>query len=181
MGRSEREEFGAGGVGTREAARPLVLVSLEPRAYGGAIARAVQGLRPRLRIRTVEPEALGREVTCSDPALVICSRPEVGELAGRPAFVEFRPYEKPAARVRVGGRCQELDEVGLEDLLRVADETEQLTRGLGMGMGRAGRNKGGRPAGKAGAGGAGGGGRDTGPGPTPGAGTTDAGTPEGGA
>ena len=177
MGRPEREQVGAGGAG----AGLLVLVSVEPRAYAGAIARAVQGLHPRLRVRDVEPGALDREVARSDPALVICSRPEIGELAGRPAFAEFRPYEKPAARVRVGGRCQELDEVGLEDLLRVADETEQLTRGLGMGMGRAGRNKGGRPAGKVGAGGAGGGGRDTGPGPTPSAGTTDAGTPEGGA
>ena len=177
MGHVIREQAGAGGAG----AGLLVLVSVEPRAYGGAIARAIQSLRPRLRVREVEPGALGREVARSGPALVVCSQPDAGELAGPPAFVEYRPYEKPAARVRVGGRCQELDEVGLEDLLRIADETEEFTRGHGMGIGRTGRRRGRRPAGQAGTGdaggGAGGGGQDTGAGPTPGTGTPDAGTP----
>ena len=159
----------------------LVLVSVEPRAYGGAIARVVRSLRPRLRVRHVEPGALEREVARSGPALVICSRREVGELSGRPAFVEFRPYEKPAARVRVGGRYRELDEVGLEDLLRVTDEAERLVRGHEMGTGCTGRRKGGRAAGEAGPGGArggtdggaGGGGPDIGAGPTPDADTPD--------
>lgn len=39
-----------------------------------------------------------------DPELVICSQAD-----GRPAWVEFRPYDEPAAQLCLGGLCSELE------------------------------------------------------------------------
>jgi hypothetical protein len=67
----------------------------------------------------VEPDAL-------EPELVICSRPSVAATNGRAAWIAFRPYDQPAARIYVGDRYFELEEVELEDLLSVVDEAERL-------------------------------------------------------
>jgi hypothetical protein len=42
--------------------------------------------------------------------------------------VEFRPYEHPPARVCLGGKRWELEEVELSDLLSVVDEAEEYGR-----------------------------------------------------
>ena len=65
-------------------------------------------------------------MTHLDPELVIYSRPNIAAANGRTAWIEFRPYDQPAARVYVGGQQFELEEVELEDLLRVVDEAERL-------------------------------------------------------
>ena len=96
-----------------------ILMAIEPRSYREVIGEAIRGLRPHLEVVIVEPDAL-------DPELVICSRPSIAAANGRPDWIEFRPYDQPAARVYVGGQQFELEEVELEDLLRVVDEAERL-------------------------------------------------------
>ena len=96
-----------------------ILMAIEPRSYREVIGEAIRGLRPHLEVVIVEPDAL-------DPELVICSRPSIAAANGRPAWIEFRPYDQPAARVYVGSQQFELEEVELEDLLRVVDEAERL-------------------------------------------------------
>ena len=103
-----------------------VLMAIEPRSYREVIGEAIQGLRPHLEVVIVEPDALEQEMARLDPGLVICSRPEITSANGRPAWIEFRPYAQPAARIHVGGRRFELKEVELEDLLSVVDEAEWL-------------------------------------------------------
>lgn len=103
--------------------RVRILVAIEPRSYREVIASTMQILRPRVEVIIVEPEELGSEMMRLDPELVICSLPETARLDyGRPAWVEFRPYERPAARISIEGRYSELDVVELADLLSIVDD-----------------------------------------------------------
>lgn len=101
--------------------RPTILFAIEPTSYRQAIGSAVQQLRPYLRIETVEPAALDKEVACLKPLLVFANRP--GDLlsGGQAGWVEFRPYETPVARIRLNGCYSELEEAGLSDLLDIVD------------------------------------------------------------
>lgn len=102
----------------------MVLVAVEPRAYGSAFGEAVGRLRPGLDLRVVEPEDLAVEVLRLRPSLVLCSQPR--ERPGHddgPAWVEFYPYAAASrVRVRANGRCSTLEDVDLDDLLSIVDE-----------------------------------------------------------
>ena len=106
-----------------------VLVACEPRYYREVIGEAISGLRPAVEVVIVAPEELADGVSHLDPDLVISSaHPASIDPGGRSAWVEFVPYEKPAATVSLGGRRQELEEVMLEDLLWVVDQADELSR-----------------------------------------------------
>jgi hypothetical protein len=106
-----------------------VLVACEPRYYREVIGEAIQGLRPAVEVVIVDPEELLADgVSHLDPDLVISAHPPSIDPGGRSAWVEFVPYEKPAATVSIGGRRQELEEVVLEDLLWVVDQAAELSR-----------------------------------------------------
>jgi hypothetical protein len=83
-------------------------------------------LRPHLQVLIVEPEDLEAEVARLSPEVVICSLSEPTTAPARIAWVQYRPYDEPAARIRVGARRWELSEVSLEDLLSVVDEAERI-------------------------------------------------------
>ncbi len=102
------------------------LIAIEPRAYRQVIGEALQSLRPHLKVIVIEPEELLEEVARLDPELVISGYPESTVPNGRSAWVEYRPYAEPAARISMNGRYRELSEVELDDLLSVIDETEKL-------------------------------------------------------
>jgi hypothetical protein len=106
----------------------LVLVSIEPQAYKEAIGTVIRDLRPHLEVRMTEPEALEAEVARFGPEVVIGGLPEAATAGARLAWAEFRPYDEPAARIRVGARCWELHDVSLDDLLFVVDEAERIAQ-----------------------------------------------------
>jgi hypothetical protein len=110
------------------AAGMRVLMAIEPRSYREVIGEAIRGLRPHLEVVIVGPDALEPEIARLDPELVIYSRPSIAATNGGSAWIEFRPYDQAAARIYVGGRQFELEEVELEDLLSVVDEAEWLAR-----------------------------------------------------
>jgi F420-dependent methylenetetrahydromethanopterin dehydrogenase len=105
-----------------------VLVACEPRYYREVVGEAISGLRPAVELVIVDPEELADVVSHLDPDLVISAHPPSLDPGGRSAWVEFVPYEKPAATVSLGGRRQELDELELEDLLSVVDQADELSR-----------------------------------------------------
>lgn len=76
----------------------------------------------------VEPEYIGRELGRLDPDLVFAPWPNTLALGGRPAWVDFTPYEAPQAKICVVGRTTELAEVDFEDLLSVLDEVAETHR-----------------------------------------------------
>jgi F420-dependent methylenetetrahydromethanopterin dehydrogenase len=105
-----------------------VLVACEPRYYREVIGEAIQGLRPAVEVVILDPEELEDRVSHLDPDLVISAHPPSIDPGGRSAWVEFVPYEKPAATVSLGGRREQLDEMTLEDLLWVVDQADELSR-----------------------------------------------------
>ena len=106
----------------------VVLIAIEPRSYRQVIGRAIQALRPHVEVVVLDPATLGAGVARLDPDLVFADRPAASSSSGGPAWVEFRPYEEPPARVRLAGRTWELEEVELSDLLSIVDEAEELSR-----------------------------------------------------
>jgi hypothetical protein len=109
-----------------------LIVAIEPRSYRQVIGQAIRVLRPHIEVTILEPGTLGAGVRRLEPELVFAGQPDTfgasGSPTGRSAWVEFRPYEEPPARVCLGGRRWDLDEVELEDLLSVVDQTEELVR-----------------------------------------------------
>jgi hypothetical protein len=105
----------------------VVLIAIEPRSYRQVIGRTIQALRPHVEVVVLEPSTLEAGVARLDPDLVFADRP-ASSSSGGPAWVEFRPYEEPPARVRLAGRTWELSEVELSDLLSIVDRTEELSR-----------------------------------------------------
>ncbi len=106
----------------------VVLIALEPRSYRQVIGQTIQALRPHVEVVVLEPGTLEAGVARLEPDLVFADRPDASAPTGSPAWVEFRPYEEPPARVRLGGKRWELEEVDLSDLLAIVDRTEELSR-----------------------------------------------------
>lgn len=109
-----------------------LVVAIEPRSYRQVIGQAIKALRPHVEVSVLEPDTLGAGVRRLEPELVFAGQPDTFGASGGPtirsAWVEFRPYEHPPARVCLGGRLWKLEEVELSDLLSVVDETEALAR-----------------------------------------------------
>ena len=110
-----------------------LVVAIEPRSYRQVIGEAIRALRPHVEVTVLEPGMLGAGVRRLEPELVFADQPDTfepegGGSTGRPAWVEFRPYEEPPARVCLAGRRWELEAVELSDLLSIVDQTEELTR-----------------------------------------------------
>ena len=109
----------------------VVLIAIEPRSYRQVIGQAIQALRPHMEVVVLDPDTLGAGVTRLDPDLVFANRPDDSAPTGSPAWVEFRPYEEPPAKVCLAGRTWELEAVELSDLLSIVDEAEELARTAG--------------------------------------------------
>ena len=105
-----------------------VLAACAPRYYREAIGETLRGLRPAVEVVIVDPDELEDRVSHLDPDLVISVRPASLDPGGRSAWVQFVPYEKPAATISLGGRRQELEELMVEDLLWVVDQAAELSR-----------------------------------------------------
>jgi hypothetical protein len=109
-----------------------VIVAIEPRSYRQAIGKAIRSLRPHVEVIVMEPDNLGVGVGRLSPELVLAGKPDTlgpeSGSTGRPAWMEFRPYEEPPARVCLAGRRWELRTVEFSDLLSVVDETAELAR-----------------------------------------------------
>ena len=105
-----------------------VLAACAPRYYREVIGETIRGLRPAVEVVIVDPEELEDGVSHLDPDLVISVRPASLDPGGRSAWVQFVPYEKPAATISIGGRRQELEELTVEDLLWVVVQAEELSR-----------------------------------------------------
>lgn len=104
----------------------MVVFAIEPRSYRQVMGRAIQALRPHVEVVVLAPETLETAVARLDPDLVFANRPEGG--GRRAAWVEFRPYEEPPARVRLAGRSWEVEDVDLPDLLSIVDRAEEFAR-----------------------------------------------------
>lgn len=107
-----------------------VLISYEEshRAYGNAVEGVIRGLRPDIEVAAVRPRELESEVERFDPHLVVCSRPNLVDPGRRAAWFRLSPEPDEPSEICLDGRRLEKDNPGLEALLEIIDETEELVR-----------------------------------------------------
>lgn len=105
-----------------------VIVAIEPRSYRQVIGEALRVSRPHIEVSVLDPDTLRAGVTRLEPDLVLSTQPDTFAPTGRTAWVEFRPYEEPPARICLGGQRREMEQVEFDDLLSIVDEAEELAR-----------------------------------------------------
>jgi hypothetical protein len=109
-----------------------VLVALSPRMYREAIALSIHRNRPGLDVRSAPPEDAERELANFLPSLLVHNDnppiPEVA-LADVPCRVEVRYSDSMSAGTHVGGRAEEVGDMGVGELLGVVDEAARLPAG----------------------------------------------------
>jgi hypothetical protein len=109
--------------------RVLIAFEEEYRIYQDAIASTFRLLRPHVEVLVAELGALEAKVAHLGPHLVICSRPKNAVGAGdTPAWLKLPTGRDRSAELWLGGEYSEMDDPGLDGLLRIVDEAERLVR-----------------------------------------------------
>jgi hypothetical protein len=97
--------------------------------YRQAIAFCLARSRPAFEVRIADPEHAGEEMRTFGPHLLVRNDNdgmEPGVLAGVPCQVEVVYSDGMDARIHLGGRVEEAEDMSTEGLLRVADEAADL-------------------------------------------------------
>ena len=111
-----------------EATDIRILVALEDnyRAYREVIAVGINALRPHTEVTSVGLAELEVELARLDPDVVISSMATRAGSREMLAWVELSLDPDRPSMIRVGGRYSERSNPGLDVLLKVVDEAEQL-------------------------------------------------------
>ena len=107
----------------------LIAYEKSHRLYGYALERAIKARRPHLVVEIAdEPEALETEVERLDPQLVISNRLNTVDPGGRAAWLRLSHEPDEESEICLDGETSGLVNPGLEELLRIIDQTEELVR-----------------------------------------------------
>jgi hypothetical protein len=101
------------------------LITLTPLMYREAVAQSLSRRRPCFEVRIAPPEAVEEEVRAFEPHLLVRDDTDGIDrkaLASVPCWVEVRYSDSMDAKISVGGRVEEAEDISTEKLLRVADE-----------------------------------------------------------
>jgi hypothetical protein len=108
-----------------------ILVAIAPTLYRETLAHILRTNRPNDDVRLADPKALDRETSSFRPHLIVCadSASEVSEV-GVPSWVVIRYHDSMSASVFIEGQGTRLiQDIALEDLIGVAEETQRLVLG----------------------------------------------------
>jgi hypothetical protein len=106
-----------------------ILIGNEPRSYREAISGAIECMRPDAEVLTVEPEELDLVVGQGPAGMVLCSCVTSVVEKESLAWVELYPGGGPGSRIGVDGlRLTAAGDIGLADILWIADRAEALAR-----------------------------------------------------
>jgi hypothetical protein len=97
--------------------------------YREAIAFSLSRSRPEFEVRIAAPEQTEEEVRGFGPQLLVRNDTDgldPGVLEGVPCRVEVLYSDNMDAKICVGGRVEEAEDMSTEGLLRVADEAADL-------------------------------------------------------
>ena len=109
--------------------RALFVYEDSHRSYGEAMVGAVRASRPGLEeVALAHLRDLEAELERFDPHLVVSSRPNTFEVGGRAAWVLLSDDPEEPSEVCIDGRHRKLENPGLEEMLGIIDETEELVR-----------------------------------------------------
>ena len=112
----------------QEEMRVLVAYEESYLAYRLAITNAIRALRPHVVVGTIDVRALEAALERMDPHVVTCNRQNTVDAGSRAGWLTLAPEPEEASEVCLFGRRRELYNPGLEDLLGVIDEVEELIR-----------------------------------------------------
>ena len=102
-----------------------VLITVSPRMYREAITLFIHRQRPGHEVRMVSPKASANEVVRFRPHLLVRNDNDGfvrQPLANVPFWVEVRYSDSMSATISAVGKVSEVDDISMEDLLRVVDE-----------------------------------------------------------
>ena len=106
----------------------LIAYEKSHRLYGYALESAIKARRPHLVVEIAdEPEALETEGERLDPQL-ISNRLNIVDPGGRAAWLRLSHEPDEESDICLDGEISRLANPGLEKLLRIVDETEELVR-----------------------------------------------------
>ncbi len=104
------------------------MIAVVPRMYRDTLERILKHERSNLEVISADPKDLDRKLSRFKPHLLVCSElsPKVEEVVL--SWVHILYKDSLTADVRVDERRSTLQDMSLEDLLRVIDETERLVQ-----------------------------------------------------
>src|SRR5215208_4778137 len=109
--------------------RVLIVYEDSHRSYGEAMVGAVRARRPGLEeVALAHLRELEAALERVDPHLVVCGRPNTFVPGGRAAWVLLSDDPDEPSEVCINGRHRRLENPGLEEMLGIIDETEQMVR-----------------------------------------------------
>src|SRR5215213_4086191 len=108
--------------------RALIVYEDSHRSYGEAMVGAVRANRPGLEVMLAHLRELEAELERFDPHLVMCSRPNTFDPGGRAVWVLLSDDPNEPSEVCINGRHRRLQNPGLEEMLAIIDETEEMVR-----------------------------------------------------
>ena len=109
-----------------------ILVTVKPRMYRETLALALHKHRPEAEVMLIPPASLDGEVKSFAPDLLVRNdndglAPEyLNAVACR---IEILFSDGMGARINIGGRIREMEDMSVEDLLAVLDEVEKFMVG----------------------------------------------------
>jgi hypothetical protein len=106
--------------------RALIVYEDSHRSYGEAMVGAVRASRPGLEVALAHLRDLEAELERFDPHLVVSSRPNTLDVGARAAWVLLSDDPEEPSEVCIDGRHRRLENPGLEEMLGIIDETEEL-------------------------------------------------------
>jgi hypothetical protein len=115
-------------MGEGSGVRVLIAYEDSQSVYAEAMRHAIRGLRPGAEVASCGIAELGAGVEGLDPDLVVSSRPNAVDPGGRTAWYTLSPEPGEPSEVCVGGRRRGLKNPGMEELLAIVDEAQELVR-----------------------------------------------------
>jgi hypothetical protein len=104
-----------------------VLVAIAPRSYREAVALYIHQHRPLAEVLIAPPGALEREVGRFKPHMLVCNEATDNVLGSVHSWVEILFEDSLSANVRVDDlRSWKVEDIGMDDLFGVLDETQEL-------------------------------------------------------
>jgi hypothetical protein len=105
-----------------------ILVAVAPTMYRETLAHVIRKDRPDDDVRLADPHSLDQEASSFRPHLIVCTDnvPEVRGVSV-PSWVVIRYHDHLSASVFLDGQDPRLvQDIAIEDLLGVVDETQRL-------------------------------------------------------
>jgi DNA-binding NarL/FixJ family response regulator len=105
-----------------------ILLAVSPIMYRETIAHVLRTNRPNVEVHLTGPEDLDREASSFGPDLIVCSDDAPGVRGvSVPSWVVIRYHDTMSSSVLLDGQDPRLiQDITLEDLLGVIDETQRL-------------------------------------------------------